>query len=76
MAVAVKEMEKPMQDSERLARLESHVEHIQSDVTDLKAGNHKLNESTDSTRKSTPRYASSATRSTAKYTSSTRKSMP
>src|SRR5690348_2647408 len=50
MAVAVKEMEKPVQDSERIARLESHVEHIQSDVTELKAGMHKLNEKLDALR--------------------------
>jgi peptidoglycan hydrolase CwlO-like protein len=47
MAVAVKEMEKPVQDSERIARLESHVEHIQSDVTDLRIDVRKLSEKVD-----------------------------
>jgi uncharacterized protein YlxW (UPF0749 family) len=44
MAVALKEMERPMQDGERIARLEAHVEHIQSDVTDLKLSVRKLSE--------------------------------
>lgn len=47
MAVAVKEMEQPVQDNERIARLESHVEHIQSDVIDIKAEVRKLNDKID-----------------------------
>ena len=35
---------KPVQDGERIARLESHVEHIQSDVTDVKTDMRKLSD--------------------------------
>jgi uncharacterized protein YlxW (UPF0749 family) len=47
MAATAKHLEIPVQDQERIARLESHVEHIQSDVTDLKADVRKLNEKLD-----------------------------
>jgi len=47
MATAAKHLEIPVQDQERIARLESHVEHIQSDVTDVKADVRKLSEKID-----------------------------
>jgi uncharacterized protein YlxW (UPF0749 family) len=47
MAVAAKQMEKPVQDQERIARLESDVEHIQTDMSELKADVRKLNEKVD-----------------------------
>jgi len=47
MAIAAKKLEKPVQDLERIARLESDVEHIQADVTELKSDMRKLNDKVD-----------------------------
>ena len=47
MAAAAKHLEISVQDQERIARRESHVEHIQSDVTDVKADVRKLSEKID-----------------------------
>jgi hypothetical protein len=47
MAAAVKEMEKPMQDQQRIARLEANVAHIQTDVTEIKADVRKINDKID-----------------------------
>jgi uncharacterized protein YlxW (UPF0749 family) len=47
MAAAVKEMEKPVQENERIARLEAHVEHIQADATAIKTDVRKINDKLD-----------------------------
>ena len=53
---------------ERLARLESHVEHIQSDLTDLKVDVRRLDAKTDSIKDSVAAHALQTERSFSRLT--------
>jgi hypothetical protein len=64
VAVSAKHLEKTVQEQERLARLESKVDHIESVVTELKADSRALSAKIDNLKDAISSIHTSRARST------------